>query len=529
VFALVCALAAWRAQSQRIWDDALFFQRFAHNISRAGVAAWNVADGPVHGNTSQLFQLAAVPVAAITPHHYQAAIKVWLAISLFAAFAWSARRLRGEGLAIALCGFCMPTLVLLAGSGMETLTALAALAVFFAVLARIESDRFRTRAGEAAAFAGAQLLVWLARPDACLLTGVVSAVALWPKRRRAIVLAAATLGALALLLLALRAYYGTALPLPFHVKSRFLTHYDAAYRALDAPGARRQLLTFLLLAAPFLYVALSSLRRDVVALLAGATALVVYHAVFTIEIMGYHARFFAPATLAVVLAAALAWPRFAEAPHPWPRCLPVVMLWPVLLGLAFRARAIEAPDLDLHLGWIRPREYLAFVLPTLSLFLLAPRRAPRALALAVPLVALAASLLPPLSRPGPLDDDSLEHRIAAEDGLESLYAIKRCLGETTHMFHTELGLPGVVLPDSRITDLTGLMSPRIVFDHASFDALCAPGPPDVIYLPHWTHARLNEELAAGECVKQFEEPSGPPPHRRFLVRKDLLARFEACR
>jgi hypothetical protein len=39
------------------WDDALFFKRFALNTLDHGVAAWNLSDGPVHGNTTQLFQL----------------------------------------------------------------------------------------------------------------------------------------------------------------------------------------------------------------------------------------------------------------------------------------------------------------------------------------------------------------------------------------------------------------------------------------------------------------------------------------
>ena len=58
---------------------------------------------------------------------------------------------------------------------------------------------------------------------------------------------------------------------------------------------------------------------------------------------------------------------------------------------------------------------------------------------------------------------------------------------------------------------------------------CTPDPPGVLYLPHWTHRRLSAEVAASACVKQYEKPSGPPAHRPFMIRKDLLARFEACR
>src|SRR5206468_7387916 len=52
-------------------------------------------------------------------------------------------------------------------------------------------------------------------------------------------------------------------------------------------------------------------------LVASAGALALYHALMTNEVMGYHARFYAPALLPLGLAAALAWPDFRARERRW--------------------------------------------------------------------------------------------------------------------------------------------------------------------------------------------------------------------
>ena len=57
MFAALVVVYAMHALSMDLWDDALFSCGSATTSSPTRVPAWNVADGPVHGNTSQLFRL----------------------------------------------------------------------------------------------------------------------------------------------------------------------------------------------------------------------------------------------------------------------------------------------------------------------------------------------------------------------------------------------------------------------------------------------------------------------------------------
>src|SRR5688572_31936399 len=69
------------------YDDAYFFKRFALNFLEHGTFAWNSADGPVHGLTSQLFQCLSVVSTALAREHFVIASKVLLTACLVAA-AW---------------------------------------------------------------------------------------------------------------------------------------------------------------------------------------------------------------------------------------------------------------------------------------------------------------------------------------------------------------------------------------------------------------------------------------------------------
>jgi len=107
--------------------------------------------------------------------------------------------------------------------------------------------------------------------------------------------------------------------------------------------------------------------------------------------------------------------------------------------------------------------------------------------------------------------------------------VKRCIAEPTTVYHSEIGVPGVLFPDSTVTDLTGLMNRRIAFERPPFDGYCLASPPEVLFLPHWTHESLNREIADSECLQLYARPRGVPESSSTLfIRRDLVARFDAC-
>jgi len=334
------------------------------------------------------------------------------------------------------------------------------------------------------------------------------------------------------LLLLLRLYYGTAFPLSFYVKSHLLTPYDAAYQALSKEGGRRQLLTWLAFMLPFLWIACSRPSRWGVALLSSALLFVAYHHASTIGVMGYHSRFFQPATIPIVLAAALAWPAFTAAKGVWLRAIPFLVAYPLVIRWMYRAEMTEAGKKGFSLGWLNAHFYVAFVIGVCLLVAasLLGRWSKFAI-YAAPIGLLIGALHSLPGGPLPaLDDEATVRRSQAKmNSMRGIYAVRDCLPEPVHIYHSELGVPGVLFPNSRITDLSGLMNPRLVFEQTRFDDLCLPDPPDVLFLPHRTHKRLNVEVKQSQCLRQFSHPKAIPMSSSTLyIRRDLLEAFNRC-
>jgi len=526
-YALLVGAATLRALARPLWDDALFFQRVGFNIVHSGVAAWNVEDGPVHGNTSQLLQLMAAGVVALGPGHYHLGVRLLLAACLYASFCLALSRERRAG-SLVFCAFCAPPLLLLLESGMETLLACACVCLALWVAERARAGRFASEARELSALVASQLLVYLARPDLLLLSGLAT-LPLAKERARYARFVLALGVALGLTWLALHAYYGSALPLPFHVKNRWLTHYDAEYQSLDRAGALRQLGTWLLLAAPLVYIALHRPVPRVLLPLGAALALIVYHELCTLQIMGYHARFYLPALFPVLWAARLAWPSFARASGYLRRVLPLLLGWLFLGGLALVAQLLERRGLDNPASWISAGQYATFLVPSVC-WLSAPlwraswqRRAPFAVAGAALLLGIPSYAVWPRT----LDDAQLLRETARV--WPGLLEVQRCIGEPTHIYQTEIGLPGALFLRSRVTDLSGLMNAEIAQQRTDVEALCLRDPPQVLFLPHFTHRQLNEKLLRGACIRQFTHIAElPPSSTPLFVRTDLVAAFRRC-
>lgn len=503
------------------YDDSYFFKRFALNFLDHGVFAWNVSEGPVYGNTSQLQQLIVTLITAVTRTRTLSVLRVLLAAALLAGLAISLHGVRRYGArAAALLAFCSPVLLFCTLSGMETAFVVALLALFLGVLTPAQAARRHWALAPSLC-----VVLWLTRPDTLLLTFPVWLFA--SHRERSHWLRGSLLigSAIAACLLVFRLGYGTALPLPFYAKQRAYSPYDAQFLALARLGTQQRFSVFAWAATPLVLIALA--RRDAWSsvLLGSASLFVLYHFLATVDIMGMQGRFYVPAMPLLVLAAsrgeqahaASRW-RFASA-----------ALYLLLTAALFNAELPPVGPLSTDDN-LTPLYYGLGTLAGLYV-LLAPRRGlMRALAPAVLLLSAAAACLDgfqPTRRMLRSDRSFLalhEDRFTVYWGLETLRA---CFGDAIHVYHSEVGVVGLRFQHGTVTDLAGLMSPDWLFRRVSFDSACKRDRPEGLFLPHRVYGALNEEIQNSECIDGYvrvTEGSSSP----LYVRKDLYRRYARC-
>jgi hypothetical protein len=507
------------------WDDAFFFKRVGVNLLEHGSAAWNLADGPVYGNTSQGFQLLALLPLALAPDFYMSGVLVLSALALVATLALylrAAQRADDVALAqaVALAGASAPFALVLVHSGMETSVALAALALALVVIP----------SGRTLPIVATTVLVYLMRPDAVLLPLVALTVdGVWRTRRlpwRPLLGSALALG---LVLLACDLYFGTPLPLPFYLKSSALTAYDAAFVQMNLLPKHRNLAGFLLMAAPLVFVIAHGRGRWAWSLTAAAFTLVAYHYFFTLEVMGYYARFYVPALVPLTLAAIDAAPGLRTRARA-PVTLAFLVLYLVAIVLLYRARLVyDAKDplharlrLELYLGYA-----LAFAVVLTSIHV--RRLRPAALLVAVPLVLLVAAWRGLAHPPLVFESDTLlvEKAIDRFTTARGIRAVRACLPEPLTLYHSEIGIPGLLFPRSRVVDLAGLMDRELARGGVDLGARCQRDRPEVFFLPHRNYKRQRELILASTCLRDYRlvvEKSSSP----LYIRNDLVDDFVAC-
>ncbi len=313
----------WLAtMGQEAWDDALFFKRIGLHLLGHGVAAWNLEDGPVYGNTSQGFQLVALIAILIDAEHYLALVRIFSAAAMVGLFAVLARGASRDGgsprdvalaWVVALLASTAPYVLLLVQSGMETAVALLVLAVNLIVVRRAPASRRGV-----AAVAATTAAVFLVRPDAVAISLVVIAAHGWAQAGRPpwrVLLACGA--ALAAIVAALWLYFGTPVPLAFYLKSRAPTSYTPDFVELSLVLKRRNLIGLLIMAAPLLYMAGHGRGAWSWSLLGSFALFTLYHYVLTVEVMGWYARFYAPGLVPLALAAMVAALRFRERSRLW--------------------------------------------------------------------------------------------------------------------------------------------------------------------------------------------------------------------
>lgn len=534
------------------WDDALFFKRVAYNVLHHGFAGWNQADGPVFVNTSQLFQALASGVLALFPSHYNAAIVLWGALALALSLGVLARATKTNALGtfLLLCAMQAPPLFLSLTTGMETPLVVLVMAAFSYELLR--GERFGRRLPLAV---GLQLLVYLTRPDAILISfsaavGLRLVAGDW---RDALRVALWTGAGILAASLAFRAYYGTPLPLSTFLKVSPLSIYDQDYLSMGLENKLKNLYQLGVLLLPLLPMIALGWDRTNLVLCASAGLFVTFHAFTTYEIAAYHARFYAPSLPLFFLAALRGLPRVTAS---WHKLL--LLGWGVISAAVFTQ--LYARDwLETERGYgpdlVSFEQYARYLVgvPAVGLFLLlpsavrvirrrraesppAPERAERWLAVLLPTAAsvLLGAVQTSRTLPATLaivsDDVSNMRTIGSHSADVGMDVIHRCFGEPLTLTHSEIGLPGVLFMESKIIDFTGLANPKVVDGSFDFEALCEGEQPEFIYRPHYSHRALNKTLdnsrclAAGYTRVRLPRRSTCPLH----VRNDLVAQYLSC-
>ena len=516
-----------RGAAAPLWDDALFFRRLGHHLVDHRVAAWNLQDGPVYMATSQLYQAVAALWVALAPHHFTAASVLGAAVCLVATFATlgaaaqeaSERAWPLDRAVVLLVALQAPPLLLSAVTGMETCLVVWVLSFFLWLLVHPTWGRHE---GVLALASG---LVYLARPDAVLLAvgaalGVLTSV-------RSMVRFGTFVGlTLAVCIGAAWAYYGTPFPLAAYLKVGPFSVYDADYKGLDLPGKLQNLRQVGLVALPLLPLVLARRDRLNFALAGTSVAFVAFHALTTVEIMAYHARFYVLAWPLWVLAALRGLPLAQRHPKGWLCASTVAVGW---VALAYSRGWIENVTQGYVFNFVSARTYAHYFVGMLAVSALAlsreviQRNGHWAVVLGLGVLAVAAV---PRGEAWARDEVIDEYALSSDGSLKGLADIRRCFPEPVSLVHSELGVPGVMLLESRVVDYTGLANPAVAHGTFDFEAFCADETPQFIFRPHWTHRRLNAQLAQSDCLKERYLPA--EGNNALLVRSDLRAQWNAC-
>jgi hypothetical protein len=125
------------------------------------------------------------------------------------------------------------------------------------------------------------------------------------------------------------------------------------------------------------------------------------------------------------------------------------------------------------------------------------------------------------------DSVLVKRHVSEVTSFRGIYEVKRCLPDLQHVYHSEVGVVGLIFPDARVVDLAGLQSLGAGTSQGDFQARCQADRPEVIFLPHKNYAKLNAEIAAAPCLRSYErfvDRSSSPLH----IRTDLSPEFEKC-
>ncbi|MEO8181007.1 MAG: hypothetical protein ABI895_19400, partial [Deltaproteobacteria bacterium] len=526
---------------QGLWEDGYFVKRFAYNFWHHGSFSWNVSDGPVYGMTSQSLQLLGLLLFAVAPEHLVVGLKATSTLSVLftlLVLCWMARRSltdqdagpapeRRAALLPGIVGLSLPVVVESIFTGLETTLGMLVVALSLWLILKPEPGR-RDRVWVALSVLG----VYLTRPDAILIPGVVLSGLLlfavardstgslrerWARAQPLLLVLLGVGAGLAVVLLSFDFYYGTALPLPFYVKTRGLSAQPAEYLGFFQIEKTENALRTLFYALPFVYVALHARSRAVWLLLASALVFSGYHYLATIEMMGYLSRFYLPALVPVVAAAGMAYAKYLSRR----RWLLSALSYAAYCGLFFWLRHIdEASHIHITLSELAQ-------IPTLiamGVMLLAPAgyRPLSALALLTCLLVGTVRQYPSTSLALENDETILLRQITPRGVFKGLERLRERL-KPGMIYHTDMGAPGVLFPESKVVDLDGLLNEDITLRGKHFEELCEADQPEAIFVPNPGYARLRNEILASQCIKRYVAVTGESTP--LYIRGDVLNRY----
>jgi hypothetical protein len=513
---VLVTLAAWlyslrgALHTQLTFDDAYMFYRYALHMHAGVGMSWNMDGVHTFGMTSLLWQMVIFAASWLPLSASQVLVLASMLCSAGAllAMAWAvATNVDSDGamqgaathamvLASALVLIVMPLALLQrhatpllavhATTGMETMLALLLCAVYVGLL-------LRWLRGHAAAWpvVAAGVLLTLSRPESALVVVLLLCAARWmqgPTPTISLRTIAAMLlaygAAMALVLLACKLYFGTALPLSFSMKSEhgyagYAGNWHPVAMAMDAV---RTLRVYLLLLA--LCVSAQTWRM---VLVCGAAMVAVCAYLCSVQqIMGFASRYYVPYLPLVIV--------------------PALLSLAALRGVRWRQQWVAR-----GLGFVA-----VLVLTSSSLMTAFAQRADRALIerhTAYAPVAFEIAAAQPLPQIGYLDS---MHAISDE--------LASPLPRIT-IAASEVGLMGAVAPRTTIIDLAGLNDRSIATHGFSMAALLARKP-DVIWFPHtdytWQRAQMFTDPA---LLAEYDVYAGALNYG-LAVRKDSPYRKE---
>lgn len=517
-YALVVAYVVFRELGNSAYDDSYFFKRFALHAVEHGTYAWNLGDGPVHGSTSQLFQLVTTTVVLFTKTHFIAAVRVLDGVLLVAAAGVLLRVARGPLVLLTLGNALVLSAV---RSNMETALALLVVSAALVHEVRAWSTPRRSDDLRSAAFT---VLVYLARPDAAAIVGVVAVLRRGWTTRSFVTYGLALALAMGGVWLTLWSYYGTALPLSFHMKTMALHTYGPHIASKRWATKIPHVLVFAFTCAPMIWLLVRARvwrRTDAtLALTVSAAVFVLYHGLATHEIMGYRARFYVPALVPLGLAASRVWP---DTPVSWRAWGGFVAVWAGVAGVAYWQG--WAPNARGFFLTTLPWPTYAMLVAGWSVALLWPRRP----------VGVVACLLLGTVAWIPLDDPKLRKDVDVlfrhnreVTTTRGIFDVARCLPPGSTVFHSEMGVPGLALYRMRVVDQVGLLSADVALRGLDFESRCNEERPEAVFLPHRNYRALNASIAESACFQRDYVRVVDESSSALHVRRDLFDGFLAC-
>ncbi|MEY2931101.1 MAG: hypothetical protein RL033_1850 [Pseudomonadota bacterium] len=521
-----------------LWEDGYFGKRFAYNFWEHGSFSWNRTDGPIYGMTSQTLQLLGTALYVAAPHHYVVNLKAALtAAPLFTLplLWWLAAPLQDPARApedrVALLpwvvGLALVPVLELMLLGLESTLSLPVVTLSLALVLRPRRGRW-----DLVWIVLSILGVYATRPDAVLIPLCVLG-GLWlleltrgrttplaERWARALPLSAALFGVvagLAVLLTAFHHYYGTALPLPFYVKTMGITVQPEEYLDFFRVEKTENALRMAFLCFPFVYIALHARTRSVLLLLTAAGVFCAYHYAATIEIMGYFSRFYLPALAPILAAAGLGQRSYQEQRRWWLSACVFALYCGVFVAFTYI-------DTTLHIRIMpEPTHYLPAIAAS-GVLLLGPARfnPVNALALLACLLVGGAVQYPVSSLKIEDDETILLRQIAPRNVFRGLEQLREKLKPSV-IYHTDMGAPGMLFPEAKVVDLDGLLNEDITLHGKHFEELCNADQPEAIFVPNAGYERLRNEILESQCIQGYEAvTSGSAP---LHIRRDLLGRY----